>query len=66
MTSNEIRLLEALHNAQLEIDLLRSYCRNELSERDQKRLATEISNRGLDIFESQRNEIFRSINTASS
>lgn len=66
MTSNEIRLFEALQNAQLEIDLLRSYCRNELSERDQKRLATEIFNRGFDVFESQRNEIFRSINTALS
>lgn len=60
MNATENVLLEALQNAQSEIDLLRSYCRNEMSERDQKRLATEMTNRGFYFFETQRKEIFRS------
>lgn len=50
MNATENVLLEALQNAQSEIDLLRSYCRNEMSERDQKRLATEMTNRGFDFL----------------
>jgi hypothetical protein len=62
MTNNEITLLEALMQAQDEINLLKSYCRNEMSERDQKRLATEMQNRGYALYDARRVEIFRTIN----
>lgn len=61
MTNNEITLLEALLQAQSEIDLLRVYTRNELSERDQQRLATDMRNRGYDLYQARRNEVFRTI-----
>ena len=61
MTNNEITLLEALMQAQSEIDLLRSYCRNEMSERDQNRLATEMKNRGYQNYQERRSEVFRAI-----
>lgn len=61
MTANEITLLEALMQAQSEIDLLRSYARNEMSERDQKRLANEMANRGYGLYQERRNEVFRTI-----
>lgn len=61
MTNNEVTLLEALMQAQSEIDLLRSYCRNEMSTRDQTRLATEMKNRGYQNYQERRSEIFRTI-----
>lgn len=61
MTNDEITLLEALMQAQAEIDLLRSYTRNEMSERDQKRLATEMNNRGYHLYQSRRTEVLRTI-----
>jgi hypothetical protein len=55
-------LLEALQRAQAELDLLHSYARNEMTERDQKRLATEMSNRGMSDNQAQRLTLLQALN----
>ena len=55
-------LLRALQRAQAELDLLHSYARNEMTERDQKRLATEMKNRGMSDNQAQRTALLQALN----
>ena len=55
-------LLEALQRAQAELDLLHSYARNEMTERDQQRLATEMKNRGMSDNQTQRTALLQALN----
>jgi hypothetical protein len=49
----------ALEEAQQELDLLRVYCRNEMSVLDQRRLAQDMKARGYDAYEAKRIAILR-------
>lgn len=55
-------LLEALQRAQAELELLHSYARNEMTERNQQRLATEMTNRGMAGNQQQRSALLQALN----
>ena len=55
-------LLDALQRAQAELDLLHSYARNEMTELNRRRLATEMKNRGMSDNQPQRLALLQALN----